>query len=146
MKFHKTLLVTLLSSLSVAALAQDKIQNVAITAIVEHPALDSIRKGVIEELAREGFVDGKNIKIDYQSAQGSTATAAQIARKFVGDKADIIIPITTPSAQPVVAATRSIPIVFSGVTDPVAAKLVKSWEPSGTNVTGFQTTKRWLHK
>lgn len=98
MKFHKTLLVTLLSSLSVAALAQDKIQNVAITAIVEHPALDSIRKGVIEELAREGFVDGKNIKIDYQSAQGSTATAAQIARKFVGDKADIIIPITTPSA------------------------------------------------
>ncbi len=39
MKFHKTLLVTLLSSLSVAALAQDKIQNVAITAIVEHPAL-----------------------------------------------------------------------------------------------------------
>ncbi|HDL2203517.1 TPA: ABC transporter substrate-binding protein, partial [Mannheimia haemolytica] len=141
MKFHKTLLVTLLSSLSVAALAQDKIQNVAITAIVEHPALDSIRKGVIEELAREGFVDGKNIKIDYQSAQGSTATAAQIARKFVGDKADIIIPITTPSAQPVVAATRSIPIVFSGVTDPVAAKLVKSWEPSGTNVTGISDHK-----
>lgn len=141
MKFHKTLLVTLLSSLSVAALAQDKIQNVAITAIVEHPALDSIRKGVLEELAREGFVDGKNIKIDYQSAQGSTATAAQIARKFVGDKADIIIPITTPSAQPVVAATRSIPIVFSGVTDPVAAKLVKSWEPSGTNVTGISDHK-----
>lgn len=141
MKFHKTLLVTLLSSLSVAALAQDKIQNVAITAIVEHPALDSIRKGVVEELAREGFVDGKNIKIDYQSAQGSTATAAQIARKFVGDKADIIIPITTPSAQPVVAATRSIPIVFSGVTDPVAAKLVKSWEPSGTNVTGISDHK-----
>ncbi|EPZ27121.1 ABC transporter substrate-binding protein, partial [Mannheimia haemolytica] len=111
------------------------------TAIVEHPALDSIRKGVIEELAREGFVDGKNIKIDYQSAQGSTATAAQIARKFVGDKADIIIPITTPSAQPVVAATRSIPIVFSGVTDPVAAKLVKSWEPSGTNVTGISDHK-----
>lgn len=141
MKFHKTLLVTLLSSLSVAALAQDKIQNVAITAIVEHPALDSIRKGVVEELAREGLVDGKNIKIDYQSAQGSTATAAQIARKFVGDKADIIIPITTPSAQPVVAATRSIPIVFSGVTDPVAAKLVKSWEPSGTNVTGISDHK-----
>lgn len=141
MKFSKTLLVTLLSSLSVAAFSQEKIQNVAITAIVEHPALDSIRKGVVDELAREGFVDGKNIKIDYQSAQGSTATAAQIARKFVGDKADIIIPITTPSAQPVVAATRSIPIVFSGVTDPVAAKLVKSWEPSGTNVTGISDHK-----
>ncbi|QLB18956.1 ABC transporter substrate-binding protein [Mannheimia granulomatis] len=141
MKFRKTVLVTLLSSISVAAFSQDKIHNVAITAIVEHPALDSIRKGVVEELAREGFVEGKNIKIDYQSAQGSTATAAQIARKFVGDKADIIIPITTPSAQPVVAATRSIPIVFSGVTDPVAAKLVKSWEPSGTNVTGISDHK-----
>lgn len=141
MKFRKTLLVTVLSAFSITAFSQDKIQNVAITAIVDHPALDSIRKGVIEELEREGFVDGKNIKIDYQSAQGSTATAAQIARKFVGDKADIIIPITTPSAQPVVAATRSIPIVFSGVTDPVAAKLVKSWEPSGTNVTGISDHK-----
>lgn len=141
MKFRKTLLITLLGSLSVAAFAQEKLRNVAITAIVEHPALDTIRKGVVEELAREGFVEGKNIKIDYQSAQGSTATAAQIARKFVGDKADIIIPITTPSAQPIVAATRSIPIVFSGVTDPVAAKLVKSWEPSGTNVTGISDHK-----
>lgn len=141
MKLHKTLLVTALSALALNGFAQEKVQTVAITAIVEHPALDTIRQGVIEELAREGFVDGKNIKIDYQSAQGSTATAAQIARKFVGDKADVIIPITTPSAQPVVAATRSIPIVFSGVTDPVAAKLVKSWAPSGTNVTGISDHK-----
>lgn len=140
MKFSKTLLVSALAAFSLNALAE-KVHHIAITAIVEHPALDTIRQGVVEELAREGFVEGKNIKIDYQSAQGSTATAAQIARKFVGDKADIIIPITTPSAQPVVAATRSIPIVFSGVTDPVAAKLVKSWEPSGTNVTGISDHK-----
>ena len=141
MKLTHKLLISALGLLSLSGFAQEKIHNVAVTAIVEHPALDTIRKGVIEELAREGFVDGKNIKIDFQSAQGSTATAAQIARKFVGDKADIIIPITTPSAQPVVAATRSIPIVFSGVTDPVAAKLVKSWEPSGTNVTGISDHK-----
>lgn len=143
MKFSKTLLVSLFGAFSVVAGAEVKenLQNVAITAIVEHPALDTIRQGMIEELAREGFVEGKNIHIDFQSAQGSSATAAQIARKFVGDKADVIIPITTPSAQPVVAATRSIPIVFSGVTDPVAAKLVKSWEPSGTNVTGISDHK-----
>ncbi len=141
MKIRHTLLVSLLSAFSVVTVAQEKVHSVAITAIVEHPALDTIRQGVIEELAREGFVDGKNINIDFQSAQGSSATAAQIARKFVGDKADIIIPITTPSAQPVVAATRSIPIVFSGVTDPIAAKLVKSWEPSGTNVTGISDHK-----
>lgn len=141
MKFSNILLFSALSLFATHSFAQSNVQHVAITAIVEHPALDTIRQGVIEELAREGFVDGKNIKIDFQSAQGSTATAAQIARKFVGDKADIIIPITTPSAQPVVAATRSIPIVFSGVTDPVAAKLVKSWEPSGTNVTGISDHK-----
>lgn len=141
MKFSKTLLFTALSAVALNSFAQDKVHQVAITAIVEHPALDTIRQGVIETLAKEGFEEGKNIKIDFQSAQGSTATAAQIARKFVGDKADIIIPITTPSAQPVVAATRAIPIVFSGVTDPVAAKLVKSWEPSGTNVTGISDHK-----
>lgn len=141
MKFSKTLLFTAFSAVALNSFAQDKVHHVAMTAIVEHPALDTIRQGVIETLAKEGFEEGKNIKIDFQSAQGSTATAAQIARKFVGDKADIIIPITTPSAQPVVAATRSIPIVFSGVTDPVAAKLVKSWEPSGTNVTGISDHK-----
>ncbi|MCK3655768.1 ABC transporter substrate-binding protein [Pasteurellaceae bacterium Macca] len=141
MKFSKTLLFSALALFAFQAHGEEKLRHVAITAIVEHPALDTIRQGVVEELAREGFVEGKNIKIDFQSAQGSTATAAQIARKFVGDKADIIIPITTPSAQPVVAATRSIPIVFSGVTDPVAAKLVKSWEPSGTNVTGISDHK-----
>ncbi|OIT25642.1 ABC transporter substrate-binding protein [Glaesserella parasuis] len=141
MKLRKTILFSALAAFAFNASAQDKIHNVAITAIVEHPALDTIRQGVIEELAREGFVDGKNISINFQSAQGSTSTAAQIARKFVGDKTDIIIPITTPSAQPVVAATRSIPIVFSGVTDPVAAKLIKSWEPSKTNVTGISDHK-----
>ncbi|QIW15896.1 ABC transporter substrate-binding protein [Pasteurellaceae bacterium RH1A] len=140
MNLRKTLLVAALGALSLNSFAEG-LKNVGITAIVEHPALDTIRQGIVEELAREGFVDGKNIKIDFQSAQGSTATAAQIARKFVGDKVDIIIPITTPSAQPVVAATRSIPIVFSGITDPVAAKLVKSREASGTNVTGISDHK-----
>lgn len=141
MKLRHTLLATLFGLCAFGANAQEKTYQVAITTIVEHPALDTIRQGVIEQLAREGFEEGKNIKIDFQSAQGSSATAAQIARKFVGDKADLIIPITTPSAQPVVAATRSVPIVFSGVTDPVAAKLVKSKAPSGTNVTGVSDHK-----
>ena len=140
MKTCKTLLVSALALFSSNSIAQE-LPNVAITAIVEHPALDTIRKGVIDQLEKEGFVDGKTVKINFQSAQGSTATAAQIARKFVGDKAAVIIPISTPSAQPVVAATKTIPIVYSAVTDPVAAKLVKSWEPSGTNVTGVSDHK-----
>ncbi|MDO4591655.1 MAG: ABC transporter substrate-binding protein [Comamonadaceae bacterium] len=114
--------------------AQEK--SVAVTAIVEHPALDAVRDGVQAALQAEGFESGKNLKWQYQSAQGNTGTAAQIARKFVGDKPDAIVAIATPSAQAVVAASKSIPVVFSAVTDPVAAKLVKSWEPSGSNVTG----------
>lgn len=110
--------------------------RVAVTAIVDHPALDAARKGVTDELADAGYVVGKNLKLEYQSAQGNTATAAQIARKFAGDRPDVIVAVSTPSAQTSLAATREIPIVFSAVTDPVASKLVKSWEATGGNVTG----------
>ncbi|MFJ3057757.1 ABC transporter substrate-binding protein [Herbaspirillum sp. NPDC087042] len=119
---------------SAPAMAADK--SVAVTAIVEHPALDAVRDGVKDELKEEGFEAGKNLKWEYQSAQGNTGTAAQIARKFVGDKPDVIVAIATPSAQALVAATKSIPVIYSGVTDPVAAQLVKDWKASGTNVTG----------
>jgi putative ABC transport system substrate-binding protein len=111
-------------------------KSVAVTAIVEHPALDAVRDGIKDELKADGFEIGKNLKFEYQSAQGNTGTAAQIARKFVGDRPDVAVAIATPSAQALAAATKSIPIVFSAVTDPVAAKLVRSWDASGTNVTG----------
>ncbi|XAH24445.1 ABC transporter substrate-binding protein [Xylophilus sp. GW821-FHT01B05] len=124
----------LLAASALPALAQTK--AVSITAIVEHPALDAIRDGVKDELQAAGYEAGKNLKWEYQSAQGNPGTAAQIARKFIGDKPDVIVAIATPSAQAVVAATKTIPVVYSGVTDPVAAQLVKDWKPSGTNVTG----------
>jgi len=116
-----------------ASAAQPK--SVAVTAIVEHPALDAVRDGVKRALAAAGYRDEK-LAWQYQSAQGNTGTAAQIARKFVGDRPDAIVAIATPSAQAVVAATRDLPVVYSAVTDPVAAQLVPGWEPSGTNVTG----------
>ena len=123
-----------LASAAPFALAADK--TVAVTAIVEHPALDAVRDGVRDELKAAGFENGKGLKFEFQSAQGNTGTAAQIARKYVGDKPAAIVAIATPSAQAVVAATKDIPVVYSAVTDPVAAKLVKSWDASGTNVTG----------
>lgn len=112
------------------------IKSVAMTAIVEHPALDAVRDGVKAELKAAGYEEGKNLKLSYQSAQGNVGTAAQIARKFIGDAPDVIVAIATPSAQAVVAATKTIPVVYSAITDPVAARLVKNWGPSGTNVTG----------
>lgn len=125
-------------SLSVANAADTKSVSVSVsvTAIVDHPALNDVRDGVKDALKAAGYEEGKNLKWDYQSAQGNNGTAAQIARKFVGDKVDAIVAIATPSAQAVVAATKSIPVVYSAVTDPVAAQLVKDWKSSGTNVTG----------
>ncbi|SUA52070.1 ABC-type uncharacterized transport system, periplasmic component [Oligella ureolytica] len=117
------------------ALADNK--YVAITSIVEHPALDAFKDGVVEALDAEGFKQGENLRVKYQTAQGNTGTAAQIARQYIGEGPDVIVAIGTPSAQAVVAATKSIPVVFGAITDPVAAQLVKERGPSGTNVTGM---------
>ena len=137
MKRFKTFAIRSITA-GVAALAlagAAQAQTVKVLSIVDHPALDAIRDGVRAELKAEGYGDDK-LKWEYQSAQGNTGTAAQIARKFVGDKPDVIVAIATPAAQSVVAATKTVPVVYSGVTDPVAAQLVKGWGPSGANVTG----------
>ena len=127
--------VLAVAGLSLPAAAQDV--TVATTAIVEHPALDAARDGVRDELAAAGYVEGKNLRFLYESAQGNPATAAQIARKFVGEAPDVIVPIATPSAQAVVSATKDIPVVFTAVTDPLGAKLVGDMMKPGGNVTGM---------
>jgi putative ABC transport system substrate-binding protein len=123
-------------ALSVSAKSADTV-TVAITAIVEHPALDAARKGVLDALTAAGYKEGQNLKFVFQSAQGNPATAAQIARQFAGDNPNVIVPISTPSAQAVVSATHDIPVVFTAVTDPVGAQLVKSLDKPGGNVTGL---------
>jgi putative ABC transport system substrate-binding protein len=133
----RKLLLALAATTALAMPAAAADITVAVTAIVEHPALDAARDGIKDELANEGFKDGDNIKFIYESAQGKPEIAAQIAKKFVGDGATVIVPISTPSAQAVVAATSDIPVVFTAVTDPVAAKLVTDRDHPGGNVTGI---------
>jgi putative tryptophan/tyrosine transport system substrate-binding protein len=141
MPSHRTLVFAALvwgaaTALAGAALAQET-KTVAVTAIVEHPALDAARKGIQDELAVAGYEEGRNLRFVFESAQGNPATAAQIARKFVGDAPDVIVPISTPSAQAVVGATKDIPVVFTAVTDPIGAKLVSDLTRPGGNVTGM---------
>lgn len=135
-RFTLTTLAALALSAGMAVSGVASAQTVSVSSIVEHPALDSIRDGVKKALGDAGYTEDKGLKWQFQTAQGNTAIAAQIARKFVGDKSDVIVAISTPSAQAVVAATKTIPVVYSGVTDPVAAQLVSSWDASGTNVSG----------
>lgn len=121
---------------AVCASGADKVFTVGISQIVEHPALDDTRKGFMDQLKELGYVPGKNINYDYKNAQNNRPVSGQIARKFVGDKVDLILTISTPSSQDAVAATKEIPILFSAVTDPVAAGLVKSLEKPGGNASG----------
>lgn len=112
--------------------------TVGVTSIVEHPALNACRDGIKEALEAAGYKDGENgFHFLFETAQGKPDIAAQIARKYVGDGVTVIVPISTPSAQGAVAATKDIPIVFTAVTDPVAAQIVPTREHPGGNVTGI---------
>jgi len=134
----RALAYTVLAALTVAGLSGTAAaqKKVAMTAIVEHPALDAVRDGIKKGLADLGYAEGTDVTYSYETAQGNPATAAQIARQFIGDAPDVIVAISTPSAQAVAAATKSIPLVFSAVTDPLAAGLVASVDAPGANVTG----------
>ncbi|MDI3481920.1 MAG: putative tryptophan/tyrosine transport system substrate-binding protein [Tepidanaerobacteraceae bacterium] len=114
----------------------EKVFKIGISQFVEHPALDSARKGFIDGLKEAGFEEGKNVVFELENAQGDFPTTQTIASKFVGEKVDMILAIATPSAQSAANATKEIPILITAVTDPVSAGLVKSLEKPGTNVTG----------
>ncbi|MDZ4323173.1 MAG: ABC transporter substrate-binding protein, partial [Alphaproteobacteria bacterium] len=135
----QTLKTLLLSLLLIAPLnAAPPPKKIAITQFVDHVAADEVRRGVIEELAKKGFKDGENLTVTFENAQGNAGTAGQIARKFIGLNPDVIVAITTPSAQAIVKAAGqgAVPIVFSAVTDPVEAGLVPSLAHPEGNVTG----------
>ncbi|MCW8995158.1 MAG: ABC transporter substrate-binding protein [Psychromonas sp.] len=136
MKLSSIVKGVMLSAAILSGGLQAKPVYVATTAIVEHPALDAVRDGIKQALNENGY-SGKQLKFTYESAQGQPAIAAQIARKLVGDEPDVIVAIATPSAQAAVSVSRTIPVVFSVVTDPVGAKIVPSLLQPGGNVTGL---------
>ena len=113
-----------------------KVYNVGIVQIVQHEALDDSRKGFIEGMKKKGFVEGKNVKYDAQNAQGDQSNLQTIAQRFVNNKVDLICAISTPAAQTVANATKTIPIVGNAITSFESAKLVKSDKKPETNVTG----------
>ena len=113
-------------------------KQIGIIQFIEHDCLDMARKGFIDELAEQGFEDGKNIKIDYQNAQGDQSVCNSIANNFLENNAkkDLILSIATPAAQSVANLTKTVPTLFTAVTDPVLCGLVKSIDEPGGNITG----------
>lgn len=106
--------------------------TIGISQLAEHPALDEARRGFEDGLKELGI----EADIEYQNAQGDIPTSLSIAQKFVKDGVDLIFAIATSAAQSAKQATDEIPIVFSAVTDPVEAELVKSMDSPGGNITG----------
>lgn len=115
--------------------------KIGITQIATHPALDEVRAGIIYQLTARGYSDGENVTVIFRNANGDPSLTLPIAQDFARQGVDVIVPISTPSALGAARATKEVPIVFSGVTDPVAVGLVDSLERPGGNITG--TSDKW---
>lgn len=103
-----------------------------------HPSLDNCFTGFKAGLEEAGLIDGQNISIDFQNAQGDNSNGDLIAKNMVTKKYDLIMAIATPAAMSAYSAAKDtdIPVVFTAVSDPVSAGIVSSIEAPGTNCTG----------
>jgi len=130
--------ILLTSLISLHQLKADKKKDVfriGISQFITHQSLDATREGFVDELAKQGYVEGKNIEIDLQNAQGEQRNLKTISQQLA-ESSDVVLAIATPSAQSLANTTQTTPVIFSAVTDPVSAKLVESREHPGSNVTG----------
>lgn len=109
-----------------ASMGGSKKYRIGITQIVAHPALDSAREG-FKAAFKEAGIDAD---FDEKNANGEAATANLIANSFVSSKVDLIYSIATSTAQAAAQSTNTIPVVFSAITDPESAGILKN------NVTG----------
>ena len=123
-------------ALAVAAHAAD-VKNVAIITMNDTPQLLEVKDGLMAGLASHGYTEGKNLNVNFKSAQGNFGTAQQIVRQFIGENPDVIVTITTPTSQAAIAATKDIPIIFTTVTDPLKSKLVTQEKHPGGNASGI---------
>jgi putative ABC transport system substrate-binding protein len=120
-----------------------KIPVVGVANYGAHPILDVIVDSFKTGLRARGYEDGKNIRIIWKSIEGDVNLAPAVAQSLVQSNVDAIVSITTPVSQAVAKSARGkIPVVFSGVTDPISAGLVSSWQNTpGSGITG--TSDRW---
>nr|VVV05916.1 hypothetical protein AW0309160_03399 [Aliivibrio wodanis] len=129
--------VLVIGSLGLIQAAHAKNITISVNQFVQHDALDDTRQGLYDGLKQQGYVEGENLIFNYQTAHANTATAIQIARQYMSDKPDVMIGIGTQSAQAMASVSSSIPVVFTAVSDPIGAKLVKTLEFPEKNVTGM---------
>ncbi len=131
-------LATIMCFLIPAALGMAGATKISVNQFVEHPALDAVLKGFQDYMKDNGV----EVEFSVHNAQANVATANQIALQIMGEKPDMILAIATPSSQACAQALKkspqmqNTPLLFSAVTDPVVAGLVKDMNKPGGNITG----------
>ncbi|KAB2838012.1 MAG: ABC transporter substrate-binding protein, partial [Burkholderiales bacterium] len=139
---RRRVLVALVAALAASsAIGQEKVWRIGVAKIVAHAALDASEKGFEAGLASAGFKEGVNVVYDRRNANGDIARAEAIAREFKANGVHLVHSIATPTTQAVLKGVgRDTPVVFSAVTDPVAAGIVPAdsapGRKTGTQVTG----------
>jgi putative ABC transport system substrate-binding protein len=106
--------------------ADDGLFTIGMMTIATHPALDAGRDGALEALAEAGFVEGENLTVIQQNAEGDIAALATIAQGFVDEGVDLIISTSTPASQAAFSAVQDLEapiVIYNVVTDPFAAGL-----------------------
>lgn len=114
----------------------EEMKTVGVLQLVQHNSLDDSYKGFKEGLSEGGYVEGKNLTINYQNAQNNQDNLKSMSEKLVKEKPDLLLGIATPAAQSLLNETTTIPITVTAVTDLKEAKLVSSNKEPGGNVTG----------
>jgi ABC-type uncharacterized transport system substrate-binding protein len=138
------LATVLLATVSLAhAQQQTKLSKIGWLAVRPASAAFAI-ESFQREFSKLGYVDGKNIVFEYRYAEGNLDRLPALADELVRLKVDVIIAPNTPAAIAAKNATKTIPIVFIDVTDPIAAGLVDSLARPGGNITGFTTITSML--
>lgn len=112
--------------------------TIGINQFAEHGSLDNCREGFLAGLAEEGIVEGENLTVLFENAQGDTGIAGQISDNFVSKNVNLICAIATPSACSSYASAMNteIPVVYTAVSDPVGAELANEDGTSVGNITG----------
>ena len=142
MKRMSAVIILLLGFLGIAfftengGVVKQRVPKVGVLTLMHHPALDQIYKGYVDELAKEGYHNGKNIKIEYENANGDQSNLKTMANTLTNNNPTVLFGITTPAAQALANSTTKTPIILGGVSNPQGAGLVKNNQHPGGNISG----------
>lgn len=126
------------SSATSGTSTDSEMKKIGVIQYAVHPSLDNCYTGFVEGLKEEGFEEGKNLTIDFKNSQGDTSNGDMMAKNMISSRYDLIAGIATPAAMSAYSAAKDtqIPVVFTAVSDPVSAGIVKDMEKPGVNCTG----------